>query len=45
MRSETLENDQIRGGSDQKVQKLWILLGVARAEGRAAEYFLFSKAN
>ena len=26
--SETHENGQKRGGSDEKVQKLWILLGV-----------------
>ena len=36
--SETHENGQKRGGSDEKVQKLWILLVGARAEGRAAEY-------
>ena len=35
--SETHENVQKRGGRDEKVQKLWILLGGARAEGRAAE--------
>ena len=36
--SETHKNGHKRGGSDEKVQRIWILLGGARAEDRAAEY-------
>ena len=35
--SETHANGQKRGDSDEKVQKLWVILGGARAEVRAAE--------
>ena len=35
--SETHETGQKRDGSDEKLQKLLIILGGARAEGRASE--------
>ncbi len=41
--SETHETGQKRGGSDNKGQKLWIIIGGAGAEGRAVELCIHRK--